>query len=61
MYYRNPTPSAVPVDLKPFNDNATNYVEISNNGLVLGVDPHGDSYRFWAQLLDKHRSLFKLN
>lgn len=59
--FRIPTPSGQPVQLETFNENAQNYVTLSNDGLVLGVNPHEDAFRFWSQLLQKYDSIFYKN
>lgn len=52
------TVSGQPVNLEVFNRNSQNYVKISNDGLILDVNPHNEVNRFWTQLLKKYKSIF---
>lgn len=56
--FSNPTPSGQYVNLKTFSENVQNYVSLRNDGLVLGIKPHEDAFRFWSQLLQKYASIF---
>lgn len=50
FFNRNPTPRKVPIDFKPVVGSEINFLDITNKGLLLGVDPHGDTVRFWDEL-----------
>lgn len=54
---RNPTPNNDPVEVKPIQNNVTNYVDITNNGFIPSVNPHAEFIQFWDQFLDKHKDL----
>lgn len=55
LYYRDPAPNSEPTELKPIQGDVINYVDITNNGLFVDVNPHIESIQFWNELLSKHR------
>lgn len=55
LVFSTPTSSG---DLSPFYENIQNFVTLRNEGLVLGINPRKDVYRFWTQLLRKYSRIF---
>lgn len=52
-------PNGDPVDLKPVQNDVVNYVDITNNGFVAGVNPHANAIAFWDSFLKKHKNYLK--
>lgn len=44
--------------VKPVTRNTVNYVKFGNGGVVTGVNPHGDAFKFWDEMFEKYKSLF---
>lgn len=53
----DPAPNSEPTELKPIQNDVVNYVDITNNGLFVDVNPHRESIQFWSELLSTHREL----
>lgn len=45
-----------PIELKPVSGNVVNYADITNNGFVVGVNPHAGAMSFWDNFLKKYKS-----
>lgn len=58
---RNPTQNKDPVDLRPIQKDVVNYVDITNNGLVVGVNPESRTTAFWDGFFTKHKNFFKIS
>lgn len=41
----------------PVTDDAVNYVDLTNDGFIVGKNPHADSVRFWDEFLHKYRDI----
>lgn len=50
----NPAPNSKPTGLKPIQGDAVNYVDITNDGLLDGENPHNEAIQFWNELLNKY-------
>lgn len=42
--------------LRPVRPDEINYVDITNNGFVIGVNPHARYIEFWNEFLSKHKA-----
>lgn len=54
FFCRNPTPGNIPVYFEPVRNNVLNYLEINNEGLFPGTDPHKENAKFWDDLLAEY-------
>lgn len=44
---------------KPVQENAINYVDITNDGLIGGVQPFAERMEFWDNFYRKHENTLK--
>lgn len=56
---RNPTPNEEPIDFKPVQKNVINFVDITNNGLLSGVQPVAKRIEFWDNFYKQNENIFK--
>lgn len=56
IYIRNPTHKSNPYVFKPMRRGEINFVDITNDGLVPGLDSFGDRQKFWSDLRLKYKS-----
>lgn len=54
MIYRDPTPDKSPVEFRPIENGVINYVNITNDGLISDIDPHGRAIYFWDEFFRKY-------
>jgi len=59
--YSDPTPNENPANFKPVQNNEINFLDINNEGLTPGLNPHRKSVQFWNDLYQKYQSLLKKN
>lgn len=60
--YGNPTPtnmSTEPIQFKPLvkGSNEYDYIELTNDGLVAGINPFSERMEFWRKLYQKYKYL----
>lgn len=57
--YRTPTPNGIPIEFEPIHDNQINYLNIENDKMIMGLNPHNESIQFWDDLLAKYMDVEK--
>lgn len=58
--FRNPIPNNNPIEVKPVTVDAVNYVDLTNNGPIAGVNPHATYIQFWNDFLHKYKSILQI-
>lgn len=56
---RNPTPDGKPVEFLPIDNDHTHFLDIHNDDLIPGEDPHRENIHFWTELERQYRKLVR--
>lgn len=57
--FRNPIPSNDPIEAKPVTVDVVNYVDLTNNGFIVGTNPHAEYIQFWNDFLHKYKDILQ--
>ncbi|XP_031619767.1 esterase E4-like [Contarinia nasturtii] len=57
--FGNPIPNNDPIEVKPVTVDAVNYVDLTNNGPIVGTNPHIKYIQFWDDFLHKYKDILQ--